>query len=557
MPDLRQQVLAVARTDRRAPRLTRAIVAAAVLAVLAAAATFAIHAEASRRTHARQASHMVAMLGALLAEQAGRLFDVAQAMADEARTATAGRHWDEIERRADLQAAMTARVGDYVTALWLMDERGTARLTSRAFPAPQVGMAEQEYFRLHKNERLAGTLVSPVAPSPIAAERVMMVSLRIEDDRGNFRGVAAVALDPRHFLKLYDSIHVDYPVTIDLVRDDGVVLIRSSARDFFGPAPASDIAGRPPPAERFDAGVAPAIDATGTTVLQGLKRVRGFPAYAAVSVAEKDITARWLDELRFHALLAGLALLAILMALAAVRHFALREAQALGALGIENAMLEQRVHERSRAIERMIVEVKHRVKNSLQLAASLLYLQRGRVDASMREPLGVAHARILAIAGVHQQLHQAGGFDTIDLDFYLATVAREVARTVAAPDRRVDLATEIEPMPARIEVAMPLGLIVAESVSNAIRHARAGTPAQVRVTLTGGPHGACLVVRDRGGGLPAGTTPGLGTQLLRGLAGQIGSEFEMRNDGDGTLVVVTLPRLMPASRSGEAGSRPA
>jgi two-component sensor histidine kinase len=534
-------------------RLTRAILVAAVLAVLAAGAMFAVHAEASRRAHARQASHMVAVLAALLAEQAGRLFDVADLLADRARGAAAEHDWADVAQQHDVQQEFAGLVREfkYVSGIWLIDQDGMPRLTSRAFPAPPVSVSDREFFQIHQRDRQAGTLISPVAQSRVVDERVLVLSQRIEDRSGDFRGVAVIALDPRHFLLLYDSIRVAYPVTVDLVRDDGAVLIRSAAREPFGPVAAPRQVAPPPPAERFSAGVAPAIEeATGIVTMQGLKRVRGFPAYAAVSVTEADIQARWLRELRFHALLAGLALLAILMALAAVRHFGRREARALAALGNENAVLEGRVRERSRAIERMIAEVKHRVKNSLQLAAGLLHLQRGRqADAAMRAPLGVAHARILAIARVHQQLHQAGGFDSIDLQSYLTTVARDAADTVSAPDRRVELSLDIEARSARLELAMPLGLILAEAIANAIRHTMPGRPVVVAIGLSVDGDGARLVVQDRGGGLPAGQIPGksagLGMQLLRGLSGQIGGELEVGNFGEGVRVVVKFAGLAP------------
>jgi len=530
-------------------RLTRAIVAVAIVLVVAAGVIFAIHAQATRQAQSRQASHTVAVLAALLAEQAGRIFDVANLLGYRARALAAERDWGDVERMEGSYREFVRLVAEfkYVSAIWLIDADGMPRLSSRAFPAPRTNLADREYFRVQQRDRQIGTFVSSMMQSRFVDEFVLIVSQRIEDRNGAFRGVAVVVLDPTHFLRLYESARVEFPVTIDLVRDDGALLIRSAASDPSGLRPSVEQVGKPPPAERFNAGVSLAVDdATGTARTQGLKRVRGFPIYAAVSVSEADVTARWLREIRFHALLAALTLLAVVAALAAVRHFGRRESRALLELRHENAVLEERVRDRSQAIERMIAEVKHRVKNSLQLAASLMHLQRGRqIEAAFREPLGMAYARILAIGRVHQQLHQAGGFDSIDLESYLTKLAHDVATTMAPPDRMPQLTLNIPAVAVRLDLAMPLALILTELVTNAVKHGRSDRPATVGIGLAIEKDVARLMVEDCGGGFPPafdpGKSAGLGMHVLRGLTGQIDGRLKIGNSAVGARIEVVFP----------------
>lgn len=544
-------------------RLAHAIMAVAVLVVLVAGAIFFTHATAARRAQERQASHTVAGLASLLAEQAGRIFDVASLLGTRARTIAAGRDWSELERNVDAHRALARLIADfgYISAAWLIDADGVPRLGTRAFPAPRVNLADQEYFRVHREDRRTGLHVSPVAPSRFSEEPVLIVSQRIEDGKGALRGVVMVVLDPKHLLRLYDSIRVEYPVTVDLARDDGALLIRSTAPGRSGLDRTVERVGRPPPAERFNIGVGPAVDpTTGTATIQGLKRVRGFPVYAAVSVTEADITARWLGAIGFHAMLAILALLAVVAALAALRHFSRREAHALHELHRENAILEERVVERSLAIERMITEVKHRVKNSLQLAASLMHLQRGRqAEDGVREPLALAHARILAIGRVHRQLQQAREFYSIDLQDYLTSLAHDIAVTVAPLAQPPRIVSDIQAVAVRLDLAMPLALIVTELVSNAVKHAPRGCAANIAVSLAIDRDMAKLSVEDRGGGFPPAFDPnqsaGLGMSVLRGLTRQIDGRLVLDNTAAGVRVAVIFPlRVVTDGARAPAGS---
>jgi two-component sensor histidine kinase len=116
-----------------------------------------------------------------------------------------------------------------------------------------------------------------------------------------------------------------------------------------------------------------------------------------------------------------------------------------------------------------------------------------------------------------------------------------------------------------VERAMPLGLIVSELLTNAVRHAYPeGTEGkvEVRVTALPGEEGLEVEVRDHGSGMPGeeGRDGALGRELVRTFAARIGAEVEKRSaPGEGTTVTLRVPRRVadPSAPDPSASARQA
>ncbi|WP_300975159.1 histidine kinase dimerization/phosphoacceptor domain -containing protein [Sphingomonas sp. LHG3406-1] len=187
--------------------------------------------------------------------------------------------------------------------------------------------------------------------------------------------------------------------------------------------------------------------------------------------------------------------------------------------------------------ELLFRELQHRVSNNLQMVAALLTVQRRQVsDESARAALDEAARRLQTVGKISRQLYDPSG-EAQDLGSFLDQLARDVIET--STDRKIahevsaDRKASISP-----EAAIPLALVVAESIANAIEHGFTATQDTPRldIRLTH-PAGELLAVEieDNGRGLPSGfkleSSDSLGLRIATMLAGQLGGTFTLTAGG--------------------------
>lgn len=180
--------------------------------------------------------------------------------------------------------------------------------------------------------------------------------------------------------------------------------------------------------------------------------------------------------------------------------------------------------------ETLYRELQHRISNNLQMVSSLIAVEsRAVTDERARHVLQDAQRRLGLISRLHRQLHDPEATE-IRMDEFLPELCEDTLATAGACDRvcYVLNAAPIALSPAR---AIPVGLIAAELVVNALEHGLPGGRAgSLTVTLADEGNGiASLSVEDDGAGLPDGFDLGasnsLGLQIVRQLAEQLGGEF--------------------------------
>jgi two-component sensor histidine kinase len=110
-------------------------------------------------------------------------------------------------------------------------------------------------------------------------------------------------------------------------------------------------------------------------------------------------------------------------------------------------------------------------------------------------------------------------------------------------DTAIALKTDIESEPLPVDRAIPLGLIVNELVTNAVKYAfPSETRGTVAVTLKRIPGELRLTVADDGKGVdPQRTDSGVGGRLVDAFARQLGGQLERESGNKGTIVCLTLP----------------
>jgi PAS domain S-box-containing protein len=197
--------------------------------------------------------------------------------------------------------------------------------------------------------------------------------------------------------------------------------------------------------------------------------------------------------------------------------------------------------------EKMVLlkEIHHRVKNNLQIMCSLLRLQAGSVqDPQLLEILSVSTDRIQSMARIHERLYESENLSSIPLPEYLTDLARDLFAAYAV-GKTIALDFDVEPLSFHIGTAVPLGLIVNELVSNALKHAFPDRmKGSISIRLFERDGSATLVVSDDGLGFPDTidfrNTQSLGMRLVVVLVEQIGGTVALKVE-KGTEFAVTFP----------------
>jgi two-component sensor histidine kinase len=216
----------------------------------------------------------------------------------------------------------------------------------------------------------------------------------------------------------------------------------------------------------------------------------------------------------------------------------------------ENLRLQRKCEEAKETAERyklMLREGDHRIKNSLQIVASLMCLQERREQNPVaREALHLATARIQAVARIHDALQLNGGKDLVDLGALIATMC-ETLQAMADEPNTVRIVVNVDPIAAPIALAQPLVLAVNELVVNALRHAFPnGRGGAIIVTLAQISGELRVSVADDGVGLPAdyGEGRGYGMRLVKMMVTKIRGAIHVENRAGACF---TLCAPMPGS----------
>lgn len=191
-------------------------------------------------------------------------------------------------------------------------------------------------------------------------------------------------------------------------------------------------------------------------------------------------------------------------------------------------------------------EVEHRVKNSLTMINSLLRMQGRKVtDDAARWALSEAADRVMTVAKVHDRLHLSADLSRVDFADYLKGLCHDLADSQA--DRSEALKVMVQPVSLPVDRAIPLGLIIAELITNAFKYGRKENgDASIEVRLECRENIIHLTVQDQGPGLPAGfklgSGGGLGTRVIEALAHQIDATVTARSaNGGGARFSLAVP----------------
>ena len=194
--------------------------------------------------------------------------------------------------------------------------------------------------------------------------------------------------------------------------------------------------------------------------------------------------------------------------------------------------------------EILLKEIHHRVKNNMQIISSLLHLQAQHLkDPEAAEALKQCQNRIRAMALVHERLYREENLAKIDFQEYAEQLLVHLFQAFLPRSKNISFSLQIEAPPLTIEIAIPLGLITTELVTNSLKHAFSpGQTGEILVSLRKEENNLVLKVSDNGKGLPEEIPEKFGLEIVRLLTAQLSGTFKMQSrSGKGTEAEVIFP----------------
>jgi two-component sensor histidine kinase len=191
--------------------------------------------------------------------------------------------------------------------------------------------------------------------------------------------------------------------------------------------------------------------------------------------------------------------------------------------------------EKNEYIESLIRELHHRVKNNLQVVSGLLSLQANRLeDDKARMALEEGRTRVDAMAMIHQQLYMENDLAAINIEDYLGSLTLSLAGSFGYNAGHVHTTVDLPNQSMDIDMAIPIGLIVNELVTNSFKHAFHGVAEpKINVGLQQQSNDRLiLIIADNGKGLKnpdaLSKATSFGMKLVNTLVDQVNGEMTIR-----------------------------
>jgi PAS domain S-box-containing protein len=217
----------------------------------------------------------------------------------------------------------------------------------------------------------------------------------------------------------------------------------------------------------------------------------------------------------------------------------------------ERVLAEKKIKDALQEKEILIQEIHHRVKNNLQVVASLFRLQAKKTkNEEALAILNDAGSRIQAMALIQAKLYHSDSYDKLNFCEYADNLAAHLFQVYAGKAGLIRLEMDFEETRLNIISAIPCGLILNELISNALKHAFPGKKmGLIRIIMKHGPDDLMrITVADNGIGIPENiefsNTDSLGLQIVHLLIGQLGATINLdRTNGTSITWAFRTPKI--------------
>jgi len=181
----------------------------------------------------------------------------------------------------------------------------------------------------------------------------------------------------------------------------------------------------------------------------------------------------------------------------------------------------------------LLKEVHHRVKNNLNVIASIIGLQENRLEGKEKEELLKSKSRIESIALVHEMLYRHEDFENIDFSAYMRKLS-DLLLAMYANDKAISVEISSETRTVSLNIMVQLGIMVNELLTNSIKYAFDDHDGTIRIGLTQEEEHYRFTYEDDGKGHPAPErlkqSDSLGIKLIYLTARQLKGSVEVSSE---------------------------
>lgn len=210
----------------------------------------------------------------------------------------------------------------------------------------------------------------------------------------------------------------------------------------------------------------------------------------------------------------------------------------------------KKINEQAEKLQTLMQELHHRVKNNLQIVSSLLTLQSNRmVDKEAKQALDVSKQRIEAMSIIHSSLYQKENANMVDMKEFVSVLLNSIVESFGVNRDNIDMIVEVGVDDIDVDVAMPLGLIMNEWITNIFKYAFKdwdGRPLVI-ISIAQTSSSIRLKIKDNGVGMPQSLwdnpTGSFGIKMIKMLIKQIAGLSNIINN-DGTTFELDIPLVV-------------
>ena len=183
--------------------------------------------------------------------------------------------------------------------------------------------------------------------------------------------------------------------------------------------------------------------------------------------------------------------------------------------------------------ETMLREIHHRVKNNLQLMLSLIRMQEANSsDVTVKNSLQTIQLRLNSMALVHEDLYASQDLAKVPFSNYVEKLIVNLNRMYETHTKQIKIESKIENLSMPVDVAIPIGIMINELVTNSIKHAfNSGKGGLISVEFGDNGGKLALEVKDDGDGInEKESKAGLGLKIFNILCRQMNCSVEIKNN---------------------------
>lgn len=205
----------------------------------------------------------------------------------------------------------------------------------------------------------------------------------------------------------------------------------------------------------------------------------------------------------------------------------------------------KKINEQSEQLKFLMKELHHRVKNNLQIVSSLLSLQSNHLaDKDAQQAVKIGQQRIEAMSLIHRSLYQQDNPNMVNMKEYVTDLVESILQSFGIDKNKFDLQLNIQIAEMDVDMALPLGLIINEWVTNAFKYAYKEVSHPSLLLSLKKDQEIQLEIKDNGPGMtreawekPMGS---FGVKLVKVLSRQLNAVCDMESR-NGTMLSLQIP----------------